>query len=218
MSGTKGRTLVHDQLSDRVYALLLERIVQGELKSGERLVIDQIASELRTSITPVRTALVRLSQEGLLVHAPYQGWTVRTFNRDEIIEIYHVRAALESLAIEQCCSKVNEEYLREFDRCQQEGESYLANGDLDGYQRYNDEFHDLILSVADNQVLKTLMSSLRNQVRLLSSHTIREPGRPQIAVREHAQMIEAIKNKACERAAKLMRDHILSALDAALRR
>ncbi|HXQ87964.1 MAG TPA: GntR family transcriptional regulator, partial [Gaiella sp.] len=88
------RTVLREQVKD----VLLQRIVRGELKPGERLVETRIASELGTSQAPVREALRDLELLRMVESEPFRGARVRAFGDDELVEVYPVRAALEELA------------------------------------------------------------------------------------------------------------------------
>ena len=84
--------------SQSVTEALRELIVQGELKPGQHVQEVPLAEQLGVSRTPVRTALNTLANEGFLVYQPNKGYFVRQFDIAEILEVYEVRAALESLA------------------------------------------------------------------------------------------------------------------------
>ena len=91
------RTVLREQVKD----VLLQRIVSGELKPGERLVETRIASELGTSQAPVREALRDLELLRMVESEPFRGARVRAFGDDELIEVYPVRAVLEELAAKE---------------------------------------------------------------------------------------------------------------------
>ena len=200
------------QLGERVYKVLTESIVSQMLEPGQHLVIEDLAARMGTSGTPVREALNRLQQEGLVSKIPYQGWRVKQFTTDEIIELYQVRASLEALAVKTCCARHSEDILRLLMELQTQGIQAISRGDLERYRRYNDKFHDGILQEAGNGTLQSMMSTLRNRIRLFSETTIRFPGRPQRAIGEHAALIECIRTGDDARGVALMERHILSAL------
>ena len=85
-------------MRDQIKEVLLERILEGEYEPGDRLVETQIAQELGISQTPVREALRELETLRFVVSEPFKGTRVRLVSRQEILEIYPVRAALEEVA------------------------------------------------------------------------------------------------------------------------
>lgn len=200
------------QLGERVYKVLLESIVSHSLESGQHLVIDELAVKMGTSGTPIREALARLQQEGLVTKIPYQGWKVKEFSVVEITEIYQVRAALEALAVRICCIKGTPVTLRRLEQAQAQGVKALSEGDLERYRQYNDKLHNIILEAAGNKTLEDMMNTLKNRVRLFSETTIRFPGRPQRALGEHAALIGCIGAGDEARGVALMEQHILMAL------
>ena len=203
------------QLGERVHRVLLESIVNQILEPGQHLVIDDLASKVGTSGTPIREALNRLQQEGLVTKIPYQGWRVREFTIGEITEIYEIRAALEGLAVGLCCTKKlkpRQDMLKQLMELQKEGTEFARKSDLVRYRDYNDAFHAIILEAAGNQTLHDIMNTLKNRIRLFSEKTIRFPGRPPKALKEHATLIEYVGAGERAKAVSLMEQHILSAL------
>jgi DNA-binding GntR family transcriptional regulator len=202
------------QLGERVHKALLDSIVNQVLAPGQHLVIDELATQIGTSGTPIREALNRLQQEGLVVKIPYQGWKVREFTINETKELYEVRAALESLAVKLCCKKPLSSATRDrLVTIQQEGTQAIKDDDLVRYRLHNDEFHNVILETAGNQTLRGMMNTLRHQITLFNVTTIGVPGRPPKAVREHATLIDYMVAGDVSAAVNLMEWHILSALE-----
>ena len=97
------RTVLREQVKD----VLLQRIVSGELKPGERLVETRIASELGTSQAPVREALRDLELLRMVESEPFRGARVRAFGDEELVEVYPVRAALEELAAKEATKRLD---------------------------------------------------------------------------------------------------------------
>ena len=87
------------QLGHRAYDALLARIVSGEIAFGAPLRVDAIARQLAISTTPVREALSRLEKDALVEKVPYQGWFVRTFEDEEVRELYELRAGMECFGV-----------------------------------------------------------------------------------------------------------------------
>src|SRR3954452_5840943 len=96
------RTVLREQVKD----VLVQRILRGELQPGERLVETRIAQELGTSQAPVREALRDLELLRLVESEPFRSARVRAFGDAELVQIYPVRAALESLAAREACQRL----------------------------------------------------------------------------------------------------------------
>lgn len=202
----------HLQLGEAVYKAIEEAIVKGDLKPGDRLMLHELAEYFNTSITPVREACARLEKAGLLTKEPRKGWSVRTLTSKEIVELYETRAALESFAARLCSERITEAGIKELEALQARGRELLKTADLDGYSRYNEAFHNLIMDFADNETLKDLSASLHHRVRLCMTRTIAMQGRPEKAIGEHEQLVKAIAQRKATDAAQIMEEHILDAM------
>jgi len=141
---------------------------------------------------PVREALHRLESDGLAIRVPYQGWFVRQHTTDEIRKLYELRMALESFSVEL---------------------AYGAAGNMDAYRVYNRDLHAAIVRAARNSYLSGMMDQLQSQSEMLSVRTIRIIGRPERAIEEHRRLIERIAAHDADEAARLMNEHISSALE-----
>ncbi len=97
------------RVSDRAFEALYTAIMQGDLKAGRRLQVRELAESLGTSMMPVREALNRLEEFGLVETSPYRGAVVKTFTQDELLEIYSVRTVLESEAVKAGIAHVDEQ-------------------------------------------------------------------------------------------------------------
>jgi DNA-binding GntR family transcriptional regulator len=95
-------------LTDDVADALREAILSGRFKRGERLIEDELAESLNVSRGPIRQAIFRLQQEGLVVHETHRGATVAHASLEDAAEIYSLRKALEKLAVEQACAHASE--------------------------------------------------------------------------------------------------------------
>jgi DNA-binding GntR family transcriptional regulator len=92
-------------LTDDVADSIREAVLSGRLKGGDRLIEDELAESLGVSRGPIRQAIFRLQQEGLVVHETHRGATVAQVSIEDAAEIYSLRQALERLAIAQACDR-----------------------------------------------------------------------------------------------------------------
>lgn len=200
------------QLGEVIYQALEEGIVKGYLKPGQHLALAELADQFNTSITPVREACVRLENAGLLIKVPNKGWQVRSLSMREVMELYETRAALESFATKLCCRRVDERGIARLEVLQERGRQLLDASDLDGYSRYNEELHSLIIDLAGNQTLKDTIATIYHRVRLCMTRTVAVTGRPEKAIKEHEKLIRAIADRRPDAAAGIMEQHILNAM------
>lgn len=201
------------QLGAKVYRVLVDSIVNGNILPGAPLRPDAIARQLDVSTTPVREAMNRLGGDGLAVKIPYQGWFVREFTQQQIRELYVFRAALEALSVRLASKQITKEDLQWLRDHQTSGETAFHDSDLEGYRIYNHDFHTKILNIANNSYLSTAMGQMALQTEMLAAQTIRIAGRSLRAIQEHGRLIELLEAQEGEKASCLMESHIMSALD-----
>ncbi len=155
------RTVLREQVKD----VLLQRIVNGELKPGERLVETRIASELGTSQAPVREALRDLELLRMVESEPFRGARVRAFGDDELIEVYPVRAVLEELAAKEA-AKLLDGDVTVLEREVDEMRDAAGRGDINALVRHDLAFHRVIVEAAGNSVLEQCWKSLGVEGRI----------------------------------------------------
>lgn len=206
-------TAIGVQRSEHVYSSLLQDITSGRYRPGEQLVIDDIASALGISITPVRDALARLESHGVVTRLPYQGSFVRRFDDHEIQDLYEVRAGLEVLAVTLACGRIRPEQLERLARLQREGERAQVEADLARYQACNHDFHATILEAAGNQLLIRTMATITLQMQMMIAQTIKVPGRPGRANQEHLALIACLAEGDVSGAERMMKNHVYGALE-----
>lgn len=144
---------------DLIRENLMERILDGTLKPGDRLVELQIAQEMGTSQGPVREALRDLQGLGLIEQEPYKGTRVREITDREIEEAYLVRSVLEQLAAELAAPKLK----GNVGALKREADAFVAAAkkkDLKNYSAHDMEFHRRIIEAADNNLLASMWNTV----------------------------------------------------------
>ncbi|MGB3634516.1 MAG: GntR family transcriptional regulator [Rubrobacteraceae bacterium] len=193
-------------LRDQIKEVLLERILEGEYEPGDRLVETQIAQELGISQTPVREALRELEILRFVTSEPFKGTRVRQVSREEILEIYPVRAALEEVAARSAAARLSSRV----DDLEAEFEGMLRAvdaGDFHRQVRHDVRFHRLIVEASGNQTLLDLWSSLHIEARTLITFL-----RADIDLRElaetHRPVIEALRSGDPGESGRILREHL----------
>ena len=125
----------------QTYDALREAIVRGEIAPGARLVESDISTAFEMSRGAVRTALIRLEQDGLVVRQPHRGARVRRVSDDEAVEILQARAALEGLAVHQVAERIDEAGAARLVACLARQGELLEDGDLLGASDVNADLH-----------------------------------------------------------------------------
>ena len=198
--------------SEAIYVTLRRAIVEGALPAGERLAENHLAAVFRRSRTPIREAILRLESERLAEHLPRQGLVVASIGREEILQIYAVRAELDGmaarLAAEGMMGTEFDHLVWLNDRVRQAAQQ----GDYDNVLNLSLEFHEGICRAGRNALLLHFMQQIHDMVRRFQRTTLTHPGRSTEAVEEHDAVLDAIKRRDPETADRLARDHIIRAM------
>lgn len=187
-----------------------ELIIKGELAPGARVSEAALAEAFGLSRTPVREAIKQLQVEGLVNIVPRVGTFVSAPSRREIVELFQVKEALEGLGARLMAYRGRSAELEQLERNVRESEEAVGEEELERYVELIDEFHNLIISGADNGKLSDHYRTLMNQLaygRLVFT-SLNRPGRPAKSVAEHRAVLEAIDAKDAEGAELAMREHV----------
>ena len=130
-------------LRDVVFNTLRQAILKGELKPGERLMEIALAERLGVSRTPIREAMRKLEQEGLVVMIPRRGAQVANITEKDLNDVLEVRIALENVAIEKACARMTEEEMRRLWLAAKEFEHTIAEGNLVKLAEADVAFHEV---------------------------------------------------------------------------
>jgi DNA-binding GntR family transcriptional regulator len=192
-------------LTDHVYLRIREDIVNGVLRPNEALVEADLAERLQVSRTPIRESLQRLAADGL-INSHRRRWIVHEYTFDEIVQLYEVRAALESYAAGLAALRGTKEQkaaIEEF-RAQAIATDLTPMGRMES----NSRFHHLVVEAANNPLIADLLA--RNElyhfnVRVATLYTTEEIA---ISARQHAETIDAVIAGDARRAADVAREHV----------
>ncbi len=195
-------------LADQIKARLVDQIANGTLKPGDRLIELRIAKEFGTSQAPVREALRALEASGLIAFRRNRGAVVRKVEREEIIEIYAVRAELEGFAVAQMARWGAAAPLAKL--CDQM-DAAVAKSDFALFADLNARFHHSIVDAASNATLLRLWETLDVQTRSIANIRNDASNLPN-AVRQHREIVAAVENGDSDLARKLLVEHINSAV------
>lgn len=201
-------------LRDVVFQTLREAILKGELKPGERLMELQLASKLGVSRTPIREAIRMLEQEGLAVTIPRKGAEVAKMTEKNMEDVLQIREALDELAVQIACDKMTEQQLVELTFAMKNFENAIQSGNLKKIVEYDVEFHDIIYEATDNPRLVTLLNNLREQIYRYRVEYLKEKENYPMLVKEHEEIVNALKLKKKEDVANAMRKHIRNQAEA----
>ena len=197
-------------LRDVVFHTLREAILKGELKPGERLMELQLAAKLGVSRTPIREAIRMLEQEGLAVTIPRKGAEVAKMTEKGMEDVLQIRRALDELAVQLACDKMDEEHLEELRRAMKAFENAARTGQVKQVAQADVAFHDAIYAAADNPKLMTLLNNLREQMYRYRVEYLKDANSYEALIAEHQKIFHCLKERDKERVVRASSEHVVN--------
>ena len=199
------------------YDALRAAIVRGDIAPDARLVEADLSTTFEMSRGAVRTALIRLEQDGLVVREPHRGARVRRVSDDEAVEILQARAVLEGLAVRQAAARVDAAGAARLRACLARQRELLEHGDLLGASDANADLHATLLELSGHATAVRLIHTLKARTVRYQYRTILIPGRPAASVAEHEAIVEAVCAGDAAEAEAAMRRHLVNVATAVQR-
>ncbi len=200
-------------LEQMVFSKIEEEILTGELAPGTALGEVSLSKRLGVSRTPLRAALHRLSEEGLVEIVANKGATVVGINISDLIDIYKIRERLEGLASSLAAKRISDEEIAELTETLELAEFYVNKNDTEHIKELDTLFHSIIYKASGSRFLSMTLSELHRKIKSYRKRSLDVPGRLLNTISEHREILEAIKNGEAEKADELTSLHIQRALD-----
>jgi DNA-binding GntR family transcriptional regulator len=198
-----------DGAVDRVHAAIRTAIIHGRYGLGQRLIEAELSAEYGVGRSSIREALRRLSGEGLVEIVRNKGAVVRRFTRAEIADFFCVRGELEALAARLAAEKCrNPECHAKFLDGMAQRPQPTGPGDVAGYSTENRQFHRLIVTLAGNKQLESLLEQLHIPILALQLWPYVPANFLVSAIGEHDEIAAAILAGDGPMAERLMRRHV----------
>ena len=195
-------------LWQRVYDHLRTEILEGRLEPGTELIEVALAGQLGVSRGPLREAIGRLAAEGLVTVSPRRGAVVRSLSKEEFLELYQVREALERMAVQLAVPRLTDEQFEGLAALNQEMEAMRRGNEVEAFFEANLAFHARLLEASGNGKLQELYRQLLGQLGRYRLRSLTLRGNLHRSVAEHKAILRAARRGDAERAAQLMAEHI----------
>lgn len=193
-----------DSIADDLEGLIFD----GTFTDGERLDEVQLASRFSVSRTPIREALQRLAQSGLVEQIPRRGVFVRQPGPVELIEMFEVMAELEAVCAKLAAARISDEALEDLEDANRRCKATMEALDTDGYYRENQRFHAILYRQSGNRFLEQECLKLQRRLQPFRRVQLRVRGRLKQSMSEHEAIVDAIKEADSEKAAAAIRQHV----------
>ena len=196
-------------LSDKVYEAIKQEIVHGNLEDNEALPEERLAKSLGVSRTPLREALRRLADEGLITEKRGSPARVSSFSKEKSLEYMELRVLLEVYNMEKVAPVINDDVLQKLAINVEEQLITLKQKKYHEFMDLDRDFHLLLASLNDNKEIENSirrLNTVTNRAFLLLSKTL--PQSAMDAYEEHVDIIKALKKRDVSLSTKMMSDHL----------
>jgi DNA-binding GntR family transcriptional regulator len=200
-------------LADQAYEVIQQAILDESYQPGDHLSVPAISKELGISRSPVREAILRLEQEGLVRTIPRRGAVVVGVTFVELLKLYEVREFLEGLAARLAAEKVTDGQIADLKKQWDEHSKAVEAGDVAAHMAIDQGFHTQVFDAAANHYVAEMRLEIQNQIRLGLTSTAAVPGNPPKALEEHKRILEALVRRDPDRAEQAARAHIRRIID-----
>lgn len=197
-------------LREEVVIVLRKRILNGEIKPGERIKELEISKELNISRGPVREALRQIEQEGLVTYSPNKGCTVKTISPSDMTEVYLIRSTLEALAVKIYSGNMRESTIAKLERLAEKIGERAEENDLSGIVESDEEFHSTIVKEADVKLLYDTWKCFEGENAAIYFTMQNSNLMPrEHLVRNHMFIVNAFKEKDLNNICQLIQKHYM---------
>ena len=195
-------------LSNLAYDAILKSILSNAMRPDEIYNEMALAKDLGISRTPVREALLELSVQGLVTFLPRKGIVINRFTENDVDEIFEIRRAIDSTAVEKLASVHPPPDTRLLWKSIKQQNDAVKKNDHWKYLRADRDFHIALSKLTGNQRLVAIAENIRNMVHLMGTQALEFPGRMQEVIDEHTRIIEAIEQRKPQQAREAIVDHL----------
>ena len=204
--------LQRDTLPMQVLNKLMDWIMDGKLKMGEKLNTEELARQLGVSRMPIREALKSLEKMGLAESIPYVGVKLVSLEQEDVLQIYLMRQLLEPLAAGEACKKITEEQIHELEEIHNEYIPIVEADEIDAKKLdlQNRKFHFAIYSISEMDRVCAMIESLWDTLSffklIYGRDVIKNTNGAKNMIAEHQGYIDALKDRDAERLKKSLYD------------
>jgi DNA-binding GntR family transcriptional regulator len=191
-----------------VFDVLMNAIMMGQLKPGERLLEVQLAEEMGVSRTPVREAIRRLELEGFVVMVPRKGAYVAGLSVNDVESVYEIRSALETLAVRLAAQRMEEDDFDQLNDLEKQMEQTWQEGNNENWVLLDARFHELLYKFSRNDRLVQMMGNIMEQLSRYRIISLANADVRHNSLLEHQELIDALRRRDSEAAEKAAAKHI----------
>nr|WP_242556744.1 GntR family transcriptional regulator [Bacillus sp. HU-1818] len=200
-------------MKDEVYNTLRDWIITGKLEPGAKLRDQDLSETLGISRTPIREALLKLENDGLVVTKANRWTLVSPIDLNDAYNIYSIVWTLESLAMEKAFPHMTSADLEELEQLNEHLHHAMESGDRFTALEADNAFHDKIIQLSNNSELQKMLISLKTKIQRIEMYYFSQNDAMHTSYNEHLQIIDAIRNQKINLAIKAIKANWKNSLD-----
>lgn len=197
--------------SEKIHWLIEQDIKNGVLLPGDSIDEVFLARKHKLSQTPIREALIKLQAQGLIKSQPRGGMIVAKMNLQQLLSLWELLAELEGVAAKLACQRMLATELTQLKEIHQSSTAIVESEDIEGWQKTNLLFHEIIYKSTRNPYLRQEVLRIRTVTGYYRKHAFGALGQIRTSFDQHERIIQAIESKNVEQAFVAMNHHMLPA-------
>ncbi|MGP1569954.1 MAG: GntR family transcriptional regulator [Eubacteriales bacterium] len=195
-----------------LFEKLQRDILLGKLKTGNKLTEQEICDKYNVSRTPVRDAIKKLADDGLVNLIPNRGAFVRGFSEQDFFDMQILRSIYEIKAVEWAVMRITDDELADLEETFEFMEFYTQKGDIEKMLNINMTFHQLIYEASHNYMLSKVLSSYQVYAKYYNANKEYAPGHLDTLLAEHRKIFTAFLERNVEAAKIAMQEHMQNSI------
>lgn len=195
-------------LKERAYDKLKELIVTGALEPGEMQNEKRLAEALGVSRTPVREALLELSQEGMVTFVQGKGVEICKLTPQQIREVFEIRRVIEGYIVKKIATRLTDTDIKEIDKNIRNQEKMLLKTDRLAFIEYDKQFHLYMAARIGNEQIESILNNLRDQIHLMGIRAVENDSRMKQVIEEHRAIFSGLKEQNPQKALNALIHHL----------
>jgi len=195
-------------LTTVIFERIRDDILYGKYEKGEKIVEAKLAEEFNVSRTPVREALKQLELDDLVENIPNRGVVVKGISKQDIVDIFTIRLAIEGIAVEWAIERMDQEDLQKIKEIYELMEFYTFKKDVKKFAELNTKFHEAIYKATKSRYLENVLKNYQVFMKVVRYKSLEKPGRLEGALNEHKRIVDALMEKDVDRAKDVVIEHV----------
>ncbi len=195
-------------LTTVIFERIRDDILYGKYEKGEKIVEAKLAEEFNVSRTPVREALKQLELDDLVENIPNRGVVVKGISKQDIVDIFTIRLAIEGIAVEWAIERMDQEDMQKIKEIYELMEFYTFKKDVKKFAELNTKFHEAIYKATKSRYLENVLKNYQVFMKVVRYKSLEKPGRLEGALNEHKRIVDALMEKDVDRAKDVVIEHV----------